>query len=113
MQTQIPFHAYEEKRRWTPRELERLQTPSIEEMLRSRQKEIEMDALDRHIRTLVRDELSFEEWEVYFYRYIDLPYKQIARITGRSEGALRQCWYTVLQKLRKAAQTHGLQWPEA
>jgi DNA-directed RNA polymerase specialized sigma24 family protein len=113
MQTHIPFHAYAEKHRWIPKELERLQTPSSEEVLRSWQKEIDMDALDRHVRALVRDALSFDEWEVYFYRYIDLPYKRIAQITGRSEGSLRQCWHTGLQKLRKAAQARGLEWPEA
>lgn len=113
MPTLIPLQAYENKRRWTPAERERLQTPSSEELLRSRQKEIDMEALERHVRALVRDELSFDEWEVYFYRCMDLPYPQIVQITGRSEDALQQCWHTGLQKLRGAVEAHGLQWPEA
>jgi hypothetical protein len=113
MPTLIPFQAYENKHRWTPTELERLQTPSSEEVLRLRQKDLDMEALEHHVRALVRDELSFDEWEVYFYRYMDLPYKQIVQITGRSEDALRQCWHTGLQKLLRAVEAHGLQWPEA
>ena len=49
--------------------------------------------------------LSEEEQEIFSLRYLaDVPYRDIGRITGKSEGALRVIIQRVLAKLREKLQ---------
>lgn len=52
------------------------------------------------------ENFSEEEREIFSLFYIsDLPYKEISKITGKSEGSLRVAAHRIIQKIRKTI--HG------